>query len=516
MSRKTLRLILGDQLTREVSSLRDLDPATDIVVMAELADEASYVPHHPKKVAFIFSCMRHFAEALREEGIAVDYRKLDEEDGRSITSFTDALTAAVDRHAPERIVVTEPGEWRVREEMETWHDVLDEPIEIREDDRFLCSHERFREYADGKKQLRMEFFYREMRRELGFLMDGDRPEGDKWNYDHDNREALPARLDVPERRQFAPDGTTQDCEALVGRRFGNRFGTLEGFDWPVTREDALLALDDFIERFLPLFGRYQDAMREGQPFLFHGLVSPMINIGLLTPMEVCRKAEAAYYDGHAPLNAVEGFIRQIIGWREYVRGIYWWAMPEYRQTNRLNARRDLPDFYWSGETDLNCLANAIGEIRENAYGHHIQRLMVTGNFALLIGVEPAQIEEWYLAVYADAYEWVELPNVHGMSQFADGGYLASKPYASSGAYINRMSDYCKGCTYDVAKKAGEKACPFNYLYWNFLIENEDRLAGLQRMRMPYNTLARMAPERQEEIAADSRRFLSALTPWRPD
>ena len=516
MAEKVLRFVLGDQLTREVASLRHLDIDNDIVVMAEVSDEATYVPHHRKKIAFIFSCMRHFANELREEGATVDYRKLDDASDRTITSFSDALAAAVKRHSPTRIVVTEPGEWRVREEMEGWSERFGVPVEILEDDRFLCSHERFRQYAKGKKQLRMEFFYREMRRELGFLMQGDRPEGGQWNFDHDNREPLPAEILVPERTEFEHDEITRECTALVAHRFGNHFGELDGFEWPVTREDALVALDDFIERCLPRFGRFQDAMREGEPFLFHGLVSPMINIGLLTSMEVCRRAEAAYYDGDAPLNAVEGFIRQIIGWREYVRGIYWWAGPGYKDTNRLNATRDLPGFYWSGETELNCLANAIGEIRENAYGHHIQRLMITGNFALIAGVAPAQIEEWYLSVYADAYEWVELPNVHGMSQFADGGYLASKPYASSGAYINRMSDYCKGCRYKVSKKAGEDACPFNYLYWNFLIENTERLSGLQRMRMPYSTLAKMSDERRAEIASDSARFLSSLTPWRPD
>ena len=515
MGEKVLRLVLGDQLTRPVSSLRDLDADTDIVVMAELYDEATYVRHHKKKIAFIFSAMRHFAEELRGEGIEVHYRRLDDPDG-TISSFTDALAAAVARHAPDRIVVTESGEWRLHEEMGTWHHLFSVPVEVREDDRFLCSHRRFRAYAEGRKSLRMEYFYREMRRELDLLMRGDGPEGGQWNFDHDNRESLPAELIVPERVRFAPDAVTEDCIALVEARFGNHFGVTDQFDWPVTREDALRSLDDFVERFLPRFGTYQDAMKQGEPFMFHGLVSPMINVGLLTPMEVCRRAEEAYHEGHAPLNAVEGFIRQIIGWREYVRGIYWWAMPGYKETNKLGAHRPLPDFYWSGETDLNCLRQAIGEIRQNAYGHHIQRLMITGNFALISNVEPAQIEEWYLSVYTDAYEWVELPNVHGMVMYADGGYLASKPYAASGAYINRMSDYCGHCHYKVSKKAGPDACPFNYLYWNFMIENIEQLQGNHRMRMPYNTLARMTDERKAEIVSDSRRFLDSLAPWRPD
>ena len=516
MAEKVLRFLLGDQLTRTVSSLRDVDPATDIVVMAELYDEATYVRHHKKKLAFIFSAMRHFAEALREEGIEVDYRRLDDGNTGTVLSFTDALDAAVKKHTPDRIVVTESGEWRVHEELSAWPDRFDAPVEVREDDRYLCSHERFRHYANGRKSLRMEFFYREMRREFGFLMQGDKPEGGQWNFDHDNRESLSDDVIVPEREHFPPDEVTRDAIRMVEQRFGNHFGTNDDFDWPVTREAALVALDDFIERFLPRFGRYQDAMKEGEPYMFHGLVSPMINIGLLTPIEVCRRAEQAYYDGHAPLNSVEGFIRQIIGWREYVRGIYWWAMPRYKETNKLEAHRPLPDFYWSGETDMNCLKQAIGEIHDNAYGHHIQRLMVTGNFALIANVEPAQIEEWYLSVYADAYEWVELPNVHGMVMYADGGYLASKPYAASGAYINRMSDYCGNCHYKVSKKAGPDACPFNYLYWNFMIENMETLSGNQRMRMPYTTLAKMTDERKAEIVSDSRAFLDGLTPWRPD
>ena len=515
MAERVLRFLLGDQLTREVASLRDLDVANDVVAMAEVYDEATYVRHHKKKISFIFSCMRHFADELRMEGASVDYRRLDETD-TTITSFTDALVAAVDRHKPDRIVLTEPGEWRVRSEMESWVERFDVPVEIREDDRYLCSHERFRAYADGKKSLRMEFFYRDMRRELDFLMQGNQPEGGQWNYDHDNRETLPDELIVPEREHFPPDDTTLECIRTVEQRFGNHFGVTDDFDWPVTREDALRSLDDFIERFLPRFGTYQDAMKEGEPYMFHGLVSPMINIGLLTPMEVCRAAEREYYEGRAPLNAVEGFIRQIIGWREYVRGIYWWAGPGYKDTNKLGAHRDLPDFYWSGETDLNCLRVAINEIRENAYGHHIQRLMITGNFALIANVEPAQIEEWYLSVYTDAYEWVELPNVHGMVMYADGGYLASKPYAASGAYINRMSDYCQNCTYKVSKKAGPDACPFNYLYWNFMIENMEQLQGNHRMRMPYNTLAKMANERRAEIVSDSRAFFDRLQPWSAD
>jgi deoxyribodipyrimidine photolyase-related protein len=500
---RTLRFVLGDHLTRDISSLRDIDPANDIVLMVEVAEETTYVRHHKQKIAFILSAMRHFAAALVAEGIAVDYVRLD--DPANTGTFTGELARAVARHKLARVVVTEPGEWRVLEAMRDWPDT-----EIREDDRFFASHQRFRHWAAARKTYRMEYFYRELRRETGLLMDGDEPAGGQWNFDHDNRKRLPKGLAVPTRTRFAPDAITQEVIDLVGRRFADHFGDLEPFGWAVTREDALRAFDSFIRVCLADFGDYQDAMKAGEGFLFHSVLSPYLNVGLLTAREVCAAAEAAWQKGAAPLNAVEGFIRQILGWREYVRGIYWARMPDYRTTNALDADRALPLLYWSGETDLNCLRQAIGDIRRTAYGHHIQRLMVTGNFALLAGVAPAQIEDWYLSVYADAFEWVELPNVHGMVMFADGGLLASKPYAASGAYINRMSDYCAGCAYDPAVKSGPKACPFNYMYWNFLIRNEKRLSANPRMAMPYRTLAGFTAERRVEIAREAEAFLSRL------
>jgi deoxyribodipyrimidine photolyase-related protein len=280
----------------------------------------------------------------------------------------------------------------------------------------------------------------------------------------------------------------------------------------VTRADALLALDHFIADCLPRFGDYQDAMRTSEPFLYHAILSPYLNVGLLTARELCDAAQDAWREGRAPLNAVEGFIRQVIGWREYVRGIYWTRMPDYAASNALEATRPLPAFYWTGETDMNCLHQCVADTRAYAYAHHIQRLMVTGNFALLAGLDPQAVEDWYLVVYADAYEWVELPNVHGMVLWADRGLLASKPYAASGAYIDRMSDYCAGCRYDVTAKTGATACPFNYLYWDFLIRNETRLAGNPRLAMPYRTLAKMTPERRATITGNAKTFLDALAP----
>jgi len=506
---KVLRFVLGDQLSRSVSSLADIDVARDVVVMAEVAEEATYVRHHPKKIAFLFSAMRHFAQGLRDDGIRVDYQELDSE--RPARSLTEALARAVATHRPERVVVTEPGEWRLREVMRDWGEELGCPVEVREDDRFICDHESFRAWAGrGRGTLRMEYFYREMRRRTGFLMRGGEPEGGQWNFDHDNRAPLPKTVKPPKRPTFPPDATTRTVLSLVSKRFADHPGRLEGFEHPVTRADALAYLDWFVEHALPSFGTYQDAMRTGEPLLFHSHLSALINCGLLDPRECCRRAEDAYHSGHAPLNAAEGFIRQIIGWREYVRGIYWLKMPDYADENRLGATRPLPGFFWDGRTRMNCLAQAIGETLDNAYAHHIQRLMVIGNFCLLAGLAPKEVQEWYLLVYHDAYEWVEMPNVIGMILYADGGFLASKPYAASGAYIDRMSDYCADCTYSVKAKTGRDACPFNLLYWDFVARHRKELAGNQRMRMPYATLDRMDPDRIATIRAEAKAFLRSL------
>ncbi|WP_336486302.1 cryptochrome/photolyase family protein [Methylobacterium nigriterrae] len=510
---RTLRFLLGDQLHRRISSLTDLDPERDVVLIVEVEAEATYVRHHKQKIAFLFAAMRHFALELEREGVSVDYVRLDAPGNTG--SFTGELERALARHRPDRVVVTEPGEWRVHEMMLAWREDLPVALEIRADNRFLCPLPDFAAWAGERRALRMETFYRGMRRRTGFLMEAGEPVGGRWNFDHDNRRRLPKGHAVPERLGFAPDAVTREVIDLVARRFPDHFGDLDGFAWPVTRAQALDALKHFVAECLPGFGDYQDAMKTGAPFLHHALLAPALNAGLLTAEEVCRAAERAYREGAAPLNGVEGFIRQILGWREYVRGLYWARMPGYARTNALRATRDLPWFYWSGETDMNCLAQCIRDTRTNAYAHHIQRLMVTGNFALIAGIDPAQVEEWYLVVYADAYEWVELPNVHGMVLWADGGVMGSKPYAASGAYINRMSDYCAACAYAVTAKAGARACPFNYLYWNFLIENEARLAGNPRMAMPYRTLARMGEARRTEIRADAARFLDGLGADRP-
>ena len=505
---KTLRLVLGDQLSRDLPSLTDLDPDKDLVLMAEVMSEVTYVKHHKRKIAYLFSAMRHFAESLGKDGIAVRYRRLDDADNAG--SLAGEVAAAIAVFAPDRIVVSAPGEYRLADEMAGWQARFGLAVDIRADTRFLCSLGDFAEWAEGRKSLRMEFFYRDLRRRYQVLMEGDEPIGGKWNYDADNRQPPKAGLAVPPPSSFAPDAITAEVLALVEARCADHFGQLAGFDFAVTRDQALHVLDQFIAERLPLFGTYQDAMIEGEPWMYHSHIGLYLNAGLLSPIEVIRVAEAAYHRGDAPLNAVEGFIRQILGWREFVRGLYWLKMPAYAEANFLQATRPLPDFFWTGNTDMNCLAQSIQQTDVLSYAHHIQRLMVLGNFALLAGLSPQAVNEWFLVVYVDAYEWVVMPNVSGMALFADGGYLASKPYAAGGAYINRMSNYCKNCRYKVTEKSGEDACPFNYLYWDFLDRHREKLGNNPRLGMIYRTFDKMAPEKQAGVNADAGRFLAGL------
>lgn len=512
MPTRNLILILGDQLTLGLSSLREADSSKDRLLMCEVMQEATYVGHHKKKLAFVFSAMRHFAQELRDEGWQVDYVKMT--DPANTGNFSDEVARAIKRLKPSCLVVTEPGEWRLAEMFSGWGEALGLPVHVREDDRFICTHGMFAEWADGRKQLRMEFFYREMRRATGLLMTGKdetaEPEGGRWNFDSENRKAAKADLLLPHPLTFEPDETTRDVLAMVEQKFPDNFGDLTPFRFAVRRADAEAALDHFTATTLAGFGDYQDAMLEGEKYLYHSVLSPYINAGLLDPLAVCRRVEAAYYAGNIPLNAAEGFVRQIIGWREFVRGIYWLKMPSYREQNFFEADRRLPSFYWTAETDMACLRAAISQTKEEAYAHHIQRLMLTGNFAMLAGVNPNEVHEWYLAVYADAYEWVELPNTIGMSQFADAGLLASKPYAGGGNYINKMSDHCGACRYKVKQKTGEGACPFNPLYWDFLVRNRPKLSGNHRLGQVYRTWDRMSDENQRAYRASAKKFLSGL------
>ncbi|MFN4155411.1 MAG: cryptochrome/photolyase family protein [Paracoccaceae bacterium] len=501
---KRLILILGDQLTPGISALRAADSAKDVVVMAEVKAEGSYVLHHPQKIALILSAMRHFAAELRDAGWQVAYTRLD--DPENTHSIAGELLRRAAEHGAGEILATRPGEWRLI----TALDEMPLPVTQLADDRFLCSDAGFAAWAEGRKQFRMEWFYREMRRRTGLLMQAGQPVGGQWNFDHDNRKAARPDLFRPRPPRFDPDAVTVEVMDLVVRHFPNHFGRLHPFGWGVTRTDALAALTWFIEHALPQFGDEQDAMLSDDPTLSHSLLSPYLNIGLLLPMEVCAAAEAAHTAGKAPLNAVEGFIRQIVGWREFVRGIYMLHGPGYAGQNALKAERALPPLYWGARTEMACLSHAVAQTRDLAYAHHIQRLMVTGNFALLAGISPQELHEWYLSVYIDAFEWVEAPNTIGMSQFADGGVLGSKPYAASGAYIDRMSDYCGHCRYKVAQKTGDDACPFNLLYWHFLLRHRARFETNPRMAQMYRTWDRMDAARKDATLSEAKAFLQRL------
>lgn len=504
--RGALRLVLADQLTRSVSSLQGADAERDTILMAEVDSEATYVRHHKKKIAFLFAAMRKFAAALKEDGFCVRYVRIG--DAQNTHDLGSEVARAFKEGAFDRVIATRCGEWRLDQAMRGWADQLGAPVEIREDDRFICDLAEFRRWSQGKSQLRMEFFYRRMRAKTGLLMEGDQPAGGLWNYDSDNRGKPAAGTQPPAERFAKPDAITQGAIAEVEARFGDHFGDLEPWTFATDAAGAEEHFKRFLEEALPSFGRYQDAMLTGAPFMWHALISMYLNAGLLDPLDICRRAEVEWRKQRAPLNSVEGFVRQILGWREYVRGIYWQFMPEYSERNALNAAGSLPGFYWTAETDMVCMREAVEATKRYAYAHHIQRLMVTGNFALLAGISPSAINEWYLAVYADAYEWVELPNTHGMAIYADGGTMASKPYAASGAYINRMSDYCKGCRYDPKRSVGAGACPFTTLYWDFLMRHERTLKRNPRMGLVLKSLDRKTAAERRSIAAQAHAYLA--------
>jgi deoxyribodipyrimidine photolyase-related protein len=504
-----LRIILADQLSAQLKIVSDANKGRDVFLLAGVMAEATYVRHHVKKIAFLFSAMRHYADALRRARHTVRYIALDDDDNSQ--SLDGEILRAVEAIQPTRIAVTEPGEWRLREAFEGLRLALAVQLDILPDTRFLCSHAEFNAWADGRHELRMEYFYREMRLRHEILIEPDgKPSGGRWNYDKDNRKPPAGELDSPRRLSFRKDATTLAVLDLVGRRFPDGYGNLEPFYFAVTRQQALRELNHFIKIILPGFGDYQDAMVKGAPYLRHSLLAAYINAGLLYPLEVCRKAESAYRDGAAPLNAVEGFIRQILGWREYVRGIYWRFMPGYIERNALDAHEPLPWFYWSGETRMACVKEALSHTQEHAYSHHIQRLMITGNFALLVGIEPKAVHEWYLAVYADAYEWVEAPNTIGMALYADGGLLASKPYAASGNYIKRMSNFCNACAYDPAVAIGQNACPFNALYWDFIARQRERFSSNVRMPYVYRNWDKMGADKQIAIRRQAEAHRTAM------
>jgi deoxyribodipyrimidine photolyase-related protein len=499
-----LLFIFNDQLSHSLHSLRLANMDNDIIVFCEAHEEATYVKHHQKKIAFLWAAQRHFAQELAENGYRIEYIKYNYQ---SINSIEDALERVIKKFSPQQIIITEPSEWRLLTKTQKWHQQFSIPVKTLSDDRFLTSITEFKTWAQGKKQLRMEYFYRHMRKKYNILLNQDgTPIGGQWNYDLENRRPIKGKLQVPKRISHKKSSILNDVLQLVEENFTTHFGILRPFHYAITREQALQELEHFISIILPNFGTYQDAMQINEPYLYHSLLSSYLNAGLLLPLEICKFAEKAYHDKTAPLNAVEGFIRQILGWREYVRGIYWHYMPDYADMNFFAANKPLPAFYWHGRTNMRCLAEAINHTREHAYSHHIQRLMVTGNFALLAGLDVKEVQEWYLMVYSDAFEWVEMPNTLGMALFGDGGLMASKPYAASGKYINRMSNFCQNCQFDPDQTTGPKACPFNALYWDFIARNYDKLNNNQRLRYVLSTWNKFPPSKQQQI-----RFAAAET-----
>lgn len=500
-----LVLVLGDQLDEESSAFQGIDPQRDIVWMAENEEEATYVPSHKVRLVAFFASMRHFRELLRRKGLQVDYHELaaDRKQGAE-TSFATLLAKAIKRHRPQRLIVVEPGDFRVAEQLRATAADAGKELEQRENHRFYCSRSQFLQWRSGRKTMVMEHFYRTIRQEHGILVEADgQPVGGAWNYDPENRQPFDRKhpeIDVP-IRSFPPDPLTREVIEMVIARYPDHPGSLARFDLPVTRTAALEALDDFLQYRLAGFGPFQDAMWRDTDFLYHSRLSQAMNLGLLHPREAVDGALAAYQSGRVPLASCEGYIRQIIGWREYVRGIYWDQMPGYLEQNALQCdpHQDVPASYWDGQTEMVCIAQSMRLVLETAYAHHIQRLMVLGLFAQLYGVSPKLFHRWHMAMYADAVDWVSAPNTIGMSQYGDGGLMATKPYCASGAYIQRMSNYCEGCRYDPKQATGADACPVTTLYWDFLDRHRTRLKKNHRMSMQLKNLERKPAAQLDEI-----------------
>ena len=504
-----LVMILGDQLDIDSVALADIDPAQDLVLMAEVPAESTHVWSSKPRSAYFLAAMRQFCRALEKRGLPVRYLALGE---HRFDTLADALSDAIGNFKPRKVVMVEPGDWRVERQIETVCAQCNTPLAVREDNHFMLSRREFAEWTTGYRQLRLEYFYRMMRKRHEVLMAGAEPLGGNWNFDADNRGAFgkagPGLM--PALPRFAQDAVTRAALGDIEKHFAGHPGSLARFNWPVDRPQALLALDDFIQHRLPQFGLFQDAMWTDQPFLYHSLLSAALNVKLLNPREVIAAAVSAYHAGRAPIEAVEGFVRQILGWREFIRGVYWQDMPAMREANHFGHQRDLPSWYWDGNTRMNCMKQVIGQTLDYGYAHHIQRLMVTGIWALLAEITPTQIEDWYLAVYVDAVEWVELPNVAGMAIYANGGRFTSKPYIASGQYINRMSNYCRGCRYQPAARTGELACPFTTLYWNFLDKHEKMLVANPRTSLMAKNVSRLTADERAAIRQQAAAALENL------
>ena len=493
-------LILHDQLN--LSVWPDwIQREKPLLIFIESTHKGRSLPYHKKKLIYVLSSMRHFALEMQESGFPVHYIATSD-------SYGTALQGLLDENRGMYLTYMKPSEWDSREQLRKVHEQYPDRVDEIENGFF------FADPADWTGKIepgyRMEYFYREMRRKTGYLMNGDQPVGGEWNYDEYNREKLPPNYPIPPIPRYDPDDITEEVVSLITDQFNEHFGKAEGFGYAVTRDHALELLEDFIENRLKDFGPYEDALATGEPFLFHSHLSLYMNNGLLTPREVCERVLQAYEAGKAPIHSVEGFIRQVLGWREFVRIYYEALMPEIRETNEMNFTESLPQLFWDGETEMKCMQEAVDPVIEHGYSHHIQRLMVLSNFSNLTKTDPRKLFEWFWFAYVDAYEWVVLPNVLGMSTFADGGVLASKPYVSSGNYINKMSDYCKKCPYSISKKTGEKACPFNYLYWNFVDEQREFFSDSGRVNFMVNMYEKKSDEQKRAIRESSERFLEQL------
>jgi len=502
-----LVLILGDQLDLNGAALRDFDAGTDSVIMIESVSEAKQVWSHKARIALFLSAMRHFALALEQRHYPLNYVR------ESSLGIVEALREELLRNRITHLVCVEPGEWRLKQAIADLAQELHLVLDMREDDHFFCSHQTFRNWVGDKKEIRLEYFYRLMRKTHGILVDADgNPEGGQWNFDTDNRKPYsrkgPGLIDPP--ASFAPDQITREVLDYVARCYPDHPGSLDYFNWPVTRQEALEALHYFVEYRLRNFGTFQDAMWTDTPSGWHSLLSSSLNLKLLNPREVIDAVLVAWKKYALDLSTVEGFIRQILGWREFVRGMYFLDMPKMAQDNFYDHQRPLPAWYWTGQTEMACMKDAIGQTLKYGYAHHIQRLMVTGNFALLAEILPSEVCNWYLAVYVDAIEWVELPNTAGMALFANGGRFTSKPYIASGAYIKRMSNYCNSCRYKPEVRTGENACPVTNLYWHFLIRHRSQFDANPRTRLMTANLNKISQEDQAAIVLDAQRILNNL------
>ncbi|QWE26359.1 cryptochrome/photolyase family protein [Polynucleobacter sp. AP-Ainpum-60-G11] len=504
---KKLILILGDQLDVDSAALKDINPKTDEILMVESANEAQHVWSHKARIVLFLSAMRHFAEYLKSQGFSLTYVQ------HSPKSIVENLKSKIIKEKFTHLICVEPGEWRLKQLIEALSEELQVFLDMRQDSHFYCTHSEFKEWVANKKELRLEYFYRLMRKTHGILVDQDgNPEGGQWNFDRDNRKPFPKKGPglIPPPELFEPDAITKTLIAEVEERYPDHPGSLARFQWPVTRQQALQALEGFVEHRLATFGSYEDAMWTDTPFGWHSLLSSSLNLKLLNPREVINAVVAAWKKEDLEMATVEGFIRQILGWREFVRGMYYLDMPQMALDNFYNHQNRLPAWYWTGDTKMKCMQEAIGQTLEYGYAHHIQRLMVTGNFALLAEILPKEVCDWYLAVYIDAIEWVELPNTAGMALFASGGRFTSKPYIASGAYIKRMSNYCGSCQYKPDIRFGEGACPMTNLYWNFLIQHRTQFEASPRTRLMTANLSRISEADQQAIAIHAKGLLGDL------